>query len=72
MMGKVVAIRAGAGDRGAAGQIVIVLESMKMELHVIAPFDAVVQAVRCRLGDMVERGAVLAEVGAAPPADHKE
>jgi 3-methylcrotonyl-CoA carboxylase alpha subunit len=51
---------------------VIVLESMKMELHVIAPFDAVVQAVRCRLGDMVERGAVLAEVGAAPPADHKE
>jgi 3-methylcrotonyl-CoA carboxylase alpha subunit len=72
MMGKVVAIRAGAGDRVAAGQIVIVLESMKMELHVIAPFDAVVQAVRCRLGDMVERGAVLAEVGAAPPADHKE
>jgi acetyl/propionyl-CoA carboxylase alpha subunit len=72
MMGKVVAIRAGTGDRVAAGQIVIVLESMKMELHVTAPFDAVVQAVRCGLGDMVERGAVLAEVGAAPPHDDKE
>ena len=69
MMGKVVAIRAAAGDRVAAGQIVIVLESMKMELHVVAPFDAVVQAVRCSLGDMVERGAVLAEVGAAAPRD---
>jgi len=72
MMGKVVAIRAGAGDRVAAGQIVIVLESMKMELHVTAPFDAVVQTVRCALGDMVERGAVLAEVGAAPNHDDKE
>ena len=66
MMGKVVAIRAGAGDRVAAGQIVIVLESMKMELHVSAPFDADVQSVRCALGDMVERGAVLAEVSADP------
>ena len=72
MMGKVVAMRAGPGDRVAAGQIVIVLESMKMELHVNAPFDAVVQSVRCGLGDMVERGAVLAEVGAAPPPDDKE
>ena len=72
MMGKVVAIRAVAGDRVAAGQIVIVLESMKMELHVNAPFDAVVQAVRCGLGDMVARGAVLAEVGADPHHDDKE
>jgi len=71
-MGKVVAIRAAAGDRIAPGQIVIVLESMKMELHVTAPFEAVVQAVRCSLGDMVARGAVLAEVGAAPQDDDKE
>ena len=64
MMGKVVAIRAGNGDRVEAGQIVLVLESMKMELHVNAPFDAVVRAVRCGLGDMVGRGDVLAELSA--------
>jgi acetyl/propionyl-CoA carboxylase alpha subunit len=69
MMGKVVAIRAMPGDRVTAGQIVIVLESMKMELHVNAPFDATVQAVRCGLGEMVERGVVLAEVSAAAPPD---
>jgi pyruvate/2-oxoglutarate dehydrogenase complex dihydrolipoamide acyltransferase (E2) component len=43
---------------------VIVLESMKMELHVDAPFDATVDAIRCTLGEMVARGAVLAEVRA--------
>jgi len=67
MMGKVVSIKAGAGDRVAAGQTVIVLESMKMELHVAAPFDAAVQGIRCAIGDMVARGAVLAQV--APLAD---
>lgn len=66
MMGKVVAIRAQPGDRVEAGQIVIVLESMKMELHVNAPFAATVQSVRCALGEMVERGAVLAEVSPDP------
>jgi 3-methylcrotonyl-CoA carboxylase alpha subunit len=69
MMGKIVAIRAGQGDRVVAGQIVIVLESMKMELHVNAPFDATVQSVRCGLGDMVARGAVLAELSADTPDD---
>jgi len=67
MMGKVVAIRARPGDRVARGQTVIVLESMKMELHVDAPFDATVGNVRCALGEMVARGAVLAEVSADEP-----
>ena len=65
MMGKVVAIRAAAGRPRRSGQTVIVLESMKMELHVDAPFAATVQALRCAIGDMVARGAVLAEVVAA-------
>ena len=62
MMGKVVAIRAAPGDRVEAGQTVIVLESMKMELHVNAPFAATVRSVRCAIGDMVARAAVLADV----------
>ena len=62
MMGKVVALHATPGQAVTAAQTVVVLESMKMELHVAAPFDATVQAVHCRLGEMVERGALLAEV----------
>ncbi len=65
MMGKVVAINAAAGEAVKAGQTVIVLESMKMELHVSAPFDGAVADVRCAVGDMVERHQALAEVAAA-------
>jgi 3-methylcrotonyl-CoA carboxylase alpha subunit len=66
MLGKVVAIEAATGDAVVAGQTVIVLESMKMELHVSAPFGAALQSVNCALGDMVERGAVLARLEAEP------
>jgi len=62
MMGKVVALKAAIGEAVKIGQTVIVLESMKMELHVTAPFDGSVAAVRCKVGDMVERHQVLAEV----------
>ena len=68
MMGKVVALRVQPGDRVAAGQTVVVLESMKMELHVDAPFDATVSHLRCAVGEMVARGAILAEVVAVAPS----
>jgi len=62
MMGKVVAVKAAVGETVAIGQTVIVLESMKMELHVTAPFEGSLSSLRCRVGDMVERHQVLAEV----------
>ena len=62
MMGKVVAVKAAVGETVAIGQTVIVLESMKMELHVTVPFAGSVSSLRCRVGDMVERHQVLAEV----------
>ena len=62
MMGKVVAVKAAVGEMVAIGQTVIVLESMKMELHVTAPFEGSLSSLRCRVGDMVERHQVLAEV----------
>jgi 3-methylcrotonyl-CoA carboxylase alpha subunit len=69
MMGMVVKVNAGRGERVVRGQAVLILESMKMELHVCAPHDGVVKELRCRAGDMVERSAVLAVVAAeAAPA----
>ncbi|MCM3562708.1 acetyl/propionyl/methylcrotonyl-CoA carboxylase subunit alpha [Hydrogenophaga intermedia] len=68
MMGKVVAVNAVAGKAVTAGQTLIVLESMKMELHVSAPFDGVVAGIRCAVGDMVERHQLLAEVAGAAVA----
>ncbi len=62
MMGKVVAVKSAVGETVAIGQTVIVLESMKMELHVTAPFEGSLSSLRCHVGDMVERHQVLAEV----------
>jgi 3-methylcrotonyl-CoA carboxylase alpha subunit len=61
VMGQVTKINVGVGDRVSAGDILIVQESMKMELRLSAPCD-VVAALACAEGDMVERHGLLAEV----------
>jgi biotin carboxyl carrier protein len=45
-----------------AGQVLMVIESMKMEMRITAPHDGVVSAVSAVAGTMVERGAVLVKV----------
>ncbi len=62
MMGKVVAVLAAEGQAVRAGQTVVVLESMKMELQVVAECDGAVRGLRCATGDMVGRHDVLCEV----------
>ena len=44
------------------GETVLLLEAMKMELPIRAPADAVVSAVHCREGELVQAGAVLVEL----------
>jgi acetyl-CoA/propionyl-CoA carboxylase biotin carboxyl carrier protein len=50
------------GTEVVAGQPVVVLEAMKMENAIAAPFDGRVESVDCAVGDLVAKGAVLAEV----------
>jgi biotin carboxyl carrier protein len=50
------------GTEVAAGQTVVVLEAMKMENAISAPFDGRVETIGCAVGDLVAKGAVLAEV----------
>jgi 3-methylcrotonyl-CoA carboxylase alpha subunit len=64
MPGKVVAAPVKAGDVVAKGQPVVVLEAMKMEHALTAPFDGVVEHVAA-VGDQVVEAAVLAVVKAA-------
>ena len=52
-------------EPGAAvkkGEVVIILEAMKMELALRAPRDAVVVAIHCREGEMVQPDAVLVDL----------
>jgi 3-methylcrotonyl-CoA carboxylase alpha subunit len=50
------------GDRVRAGDTLVVLEAMKMELPVRSPVDGVVGEVRCRAGELVQPGVPLVEV----------
>ncbi len=62
MPGTVVKVLAEAGQSVAAHQPLVVLEAMKMEHVVVAPYDGVIQAVRYQPGALVAKGAVLIEL----------
>lgn len=59
MPGKVIELRVGPGDTVEAGQVVAVLEAMKMENHLRAAEAGDVVEVRVALGDQVEKDALL-------------
>ena len=48
-------------DNGSVsnGQLVVIMEAMKMEHHLLAPSDAQIEHVRVRIGDQVSSGQVL-------------
>ena len=58
--GVVFQITAKAGDRIAAGDAVIVLESMKMEIPVEAPRAGSVKEIKVQEGQTVQEGDVVA------------
>jgi acetyl/propionyl-CoA carboxylase alpha subunit len=62
MPGRVRRCFAKEGETVTRGQVLLVLEAMKMEHAIRAPRDAVVRAVRVREGDLVEAGVELVEI----------
>ena len=58
--GKIFKIEASVGQAVKAGEAVIILEAMKMEIPVVAPQDGTVASIDVAVGDAVEAGAVLA------------
>ena len=54
--GKVWQIEAAAGTKVAEEDAIIVLESMKMEIPVVAPVDGTVTEILVAEGDSVEEG----------------
>ena len=58
--GKVWKIVAKVGDSLKAGDSVLILEAMKMEIPVVAPKDGVVASIDCSEGQPCEAGDLLA------------
>ncbi len=59
MPGRIVQAGAAVGDSVEAGQVVMVMEAMKMELALKAPRTGKIAEVRVREGDFVEADAAL-------------
>jgi biotin carboxyl carrier protein len=64
MPGTVVRVAVVPGDPVAGGQVLVVLEAMKMEHSVRSPHDGTVAEVRVATGQAVESGTVLAVLDA--------
>jgi len=62
MPGKVIELRVAEGDSVQAGQVLLIMEAMKMEHTVTAPHDGTVAQVSVAAGDQVDADALLAVV----------
>jgi biotin carboxyl carrier protein len=62
MPGTIVRVQVEEGDEVSAGDVLLVLEAMKMENELQAPISGVVSRIYARRGQAVEMNAVLAEV----------
>ena len=61
--GVIVAVKVKVGDAVKNGQVVAVLEAMKMENEIQAEFDGVVTSVNVSQGDSILEGAPIVTIG---------
>ena len=62
MPGNILAVNVAAGDMVKKGQVLMILEAMKMENEIMAPRDGKVTAVAVTKGAAVESGALLCTI----------
>jgi biotin carboxyl carrier protein len=66
MTGSIVEVRCAIGDRVSQGDVLLVIESMKMNNELRAPIDGVVEALPLEPGQRIKAGDLL--VALRPPA----
>ena len=70
MTGKVVRVPASAGMNVREGDVLVILEAMKMEYRLASPHDGRVDAVHCVEGELVDLGKTLVTLSDAPARPH--
>ena len=63
LVANVLSVLVSAGDTVSAGQPVVIMESMKMEIPVLAERGGIVTTVSVAEGDVVQEGDVMVELG---------
>ncbi len=59
MQGKILKVNVQQGSAVKKGDVLLILEAMKMENEISAPQDGTIATVECAAGDSVETGKVL-------------
>ena len=59
MPGKILNVKVAAGQAVKFGEVVIIMEAMKMETEIVAPADGTVRQILVKAGDAVDTGAAL-------------
>lgn len=62
MPGKILAVKVNAGQAVKRGDVIMILEAMKMENEITAPEDGTVAGINVAVGDSVESGDTLASL----------
>ena len=60
--GKISNLYVGKGARVKKGELLVVIEAMKMEHTVMAPADGIIRAIHYSMGDLVDEGATLLDL----------
>lgn len=60
MPGKILAVKASIGQAVKAGDVILILEAMKMENEIVAPQDGTIASINVNEGASVEAGNILA------------
>jgi len=63
LAGTVATVRVGEGETVEEGQVLVVLDAMKMEHRIVAPQSGVVRAIVAGAGNVVREGDLLVEMG---------
>ena len=63
MPGTILDVKASSGQSVSKGDVIMVLEAMKMENDIVAPCDGTVTSIVVKKGDSVQSGDTLATVG---------
>lgn len=62
MPGKILSVKASVGQAVKRGEVIMILEAMKMENEIVAPSDGTIASINVNEGTSVEAGSVLASL----------
>ena len=62
MTGKIVDVRVKPEDKVKQGELLVIMEAMKMEFKLEASMDAIVESVNCAIDELVDLGQLLVKL----------